>query len=105
MDSDKTCTVNFTKEVITPPPDDDSEYKLSVALGGTGTGSVTSEPTGIDCGTKCSENYQKDVPVTLTATPADGSQFDVIRLAGVQTLVWFVQDKSWIPICRVGKVF
>jgi len=77
MDSNQTCTVTFTKEVMTPPPDDGSTYKLSVALGGTGTGSVTSEPAGIDCGINCSANYPKDVPVTLIATPADdGSQFD-----------------------------
>jgi hypothetical protein len=87
MDSDQICTVTFTKEIITPPPDDDTEYKLSVALGGTGTGSVTSEPAGIDCGIDCSENYPKDIPVTLIATPADGSQFD-----------------GWSESCPDGKV-
>jgi len=32
-------------------------YTLSVSRQGTGEGTVTSEPEGIDCGTACTENY------------------------------------------------
>jgi uncharacterized delta-60 repeat protein len=47
---------------------------LTVAKTGSGSGSVTSSPTGIDCGSSCSAPYAA-VPVTLTATAAAGSSF------------------------------
>jgi hypothetical protein len=40
-----------------------------------GSGSVVSSPTGIDCGSDCSETYTSGSSVTLTATPAAGSSF------------------------------
>ncbi|MEA1053456.1 DUF1566 domain-containing protein, partial [Lamprobacter modestohalophilus] len=48
---------------------------LTVTLTGNGQGTVTSTPAGIDCGTDCSEVYQAGTEVTLTATPAAGSEF------------------------------
>ena len=37
---------------------------------GSGSGTVTSVPSGIDCGTDCSETWAGPTPlVTLTATP------------------------------------
>ncbi len=36
---------------------------------------MTSTPTGINCGTDCSEAYTSGTSVTLTATPAAGSTF------------------------------
>ena len=48
---------------------------LSVTKGGTGTGTVTSNPTGIDCGTTCSADYGSGQVVTLTATADAGSTF------------------------------
>lgn len=50
-------------------------YTLSVAPGGTGSGSVTSAPSGIQCGSDCSETYASGTAVTLTAAPATGSIF------------------------------
>ena len=50
-------------------------YLLTVAKSGTGVGTVTSNPIGINCGTNCSEDYTSDTNVTLTAMPADGSIF------------------------------
>src|SRR5206468_7313655 len=41
---------------------------------GTGSGTVTSMPTGITCGTDCS-TYASGTAVTLTAAPAAGSVF------------------------------
>jgi hypothetical protein len=53
-----------------PPP---VQYTLSVTLasGGLlgGSGSVTSSPTGINCGSDCSESYDSGTTVTLTAHP------------------------------------
>ncbi len=47
---------------------------LTVMKSGTGTGTVTSDPTGINCGTKCMAPFGGGT-VTLTATPAVGSSF------------------------------
>ncbi len=46
-------------------------YTLTVTRTGTGGGTVTSSPAGINCGGDCSEPYLSGTPVTLTAT-ADG---------------------------------
>ena len=48
---------------------------LSVVRNGTGTGTVTSDPAGIDCGADCEEDFAEGTTVTLTATPAPGSTF------------------------------
>lgn len=49
---------------------------VSVTLAGTGSGTVTSSPAGITCGTDCTEEFAFGTAVTLTATPAVGSMFD-----------------------------
>ena len=49
---------------------------LSVIRAGAGTGSVSSSPPGISCGTDCSEPYDSGTSVTLTASPASGSTFN-----------------------------
>lgn len=48
---------------------------LCVARTGTGSGSVTSSPAGIDCGSSCSTTFAPGTQETLTATPAAGSTF------------------------------
>ncbi len=48
---------------------------LRVLLTGLGSGSVTSNITGISCPTDCTETYGAFQTVTLTATPATGSTF------------------------------
>jgi hypothetical protein len=48
---------------------------LTISRSGTGAGTVTSDPLGIDCGTTCSSAFIQDSKVTLTATPASGSVF------------------------------
>ena len=53
-----------------------SFYKLlTVNKTGTGSGSVSSSPTGIDCGTDCSEKYLSETNVTLSASASEGSTF------------------------------
>jgi uncharacterized delta-60 repeat protein len=47
---------------------------LTVAKTGSGSGSVSSDPGGIDCGATCSAGFAAG-PVTLTASPAAGSSF------------------------------
>ncbi|HYD42592.1 MAG TPA: glycosyl hydrolase family 8 [Anaeromyxobacter sp.] len=48
-------------------------YTLSVTRSGTGT--VTSTPTGVNCGSTCSASFASGTVVTLTATAATGSSF------------------------------
>lgn len=48
---------------------------LKVARTGTGSGTVTSSPAGIDCGSTCSGRFSTGSQVTLTATAASGSKF------------------------------
>jgi CSLREA domain-containing protein/uncharacterized repeat protein (TIGR01451 family) len=48
---------------------------LTVTKGGTGSGTVTSNPSGINCGADCTEPYANATLVTLTATPTAGSVF------------------------------
>ena len=53
-----------------------SGSSLSVQKIGTGTGAVTSNPSGIDCGSTCSSTFSDGSTITLTATASPGSVFD-----------------------------
>ena len=48
---------------------------LSVSKDGTGDGTVTSIPAGIDCGPTCSAEFDANQVVTLSATPNANSSF------------------------------
>jgi hypothetical protein len=48
---------------------------LTVNKAGTGTGTVTSDPAGINCGGDCTEVYDINTVVTLTPTPDGDSDF------------------------------
>lgn len=50
-------------------------HTLSVVLAGSGSGTVTSNPTGISCGMVCSATFATGTAVSLTASPASGSTF------------------------------
>jgi Divergent InlB B-repeat domain len=67
MNAAQSVTATFNKSV--------TMYKLTVAKIGTGRGTVTSSPAGINCGTVCSASYASGTVVTLTATPSAGSTF------------------------------
>lgn len=64
------CSSNRGGGVIPQP-----EFTLSVEKTGNGSGTVTSNPVGIDCGLDCSETFDEGTLVTLTATPDDDSVF------------------------------
>jgi len=49
-------------------------YMLDVAVQGSGT--VTSQPAGINCGEKCSEDYLRGTEVTLTAQADEEGAFE-----------------------------
>ncbi len=65
MNSNRSCTANFKRL-----------YKLTVTKsGGSGSGTVTSSPTGINCGGDCDEDYLENTVVYLSGKPVIGSQF------------------------------
>jgi hypothetical protein len=49
-------------------------HTLTVTKTGTGSGTVTSAPGGINCGLACAADYAYITPVTLSAKPADANQ-------------------------------
>jgi hypothetical protein len=55
-------------EALRPPT-------LTLAKSGTGSGTVTSSPPGINCGADCSASYNSGAAVTLTASADAGSYF------------------------------
>jgi uncharacterized repeat protein (TIGR01451 family) len=67
LDADITCTATFGLEGET--------HALTVATSGTGSGTVTSTPSGISCPGDCSEDYDDGQVVTLAAAAASGSDF------------------------------
>ena len=85
VESNETFTVNLSgatgatiadaQGVGTITNDDVPSYLLTVALAGSGSGSVSSSPTGISCGADCTESYTSGTVVTLTASADAGSVF------------------------------
>ncbi|MBI4844423.1 MAG: InlB B-repeat-containing protein, partial [Nitrospirae bacterium] len=65
MDGDKTCTAVFNIEIL----------ELSLTSAGSGSGTVTSDPVGINCGSDCVESYTENTVVTLNAAPSPSSAF------------------------------
>ena len=59
-----------------------STDRLTVTLGGNGTGTVTSNPSGISCPGTCAADFATGTTVTLTATPTNGSTFNGFSGAG-----------------------
>ena len=57
---------------LAPAP---NSFTLSVAAAGNGGGTVTSSPTGINCGSACYYNFNYNMAVILTAVPSTGSTF------------------------------
>ena len=53
----------------------DTAQTLAISKDGTGSGTVTSSPAGIDCGQTCETDFGNGVQVTLTAAPDASSTF------------------------------
>jgi len=56
--------------------DDEIVHNLTVNKTGTGAGTATSTPAGIDCGATCSAGFLEGTRVTVTATPDANSALD-----------------------------
>jgi len=67
MSQNRSVTATFHPEGLT--------HTLSVSTIGTGNGTVTSSPPGIDCGVDCNEPFLDGTPVELFATADNGSTF------------------------------
>jgi uncharacterized repeat protein (TIGR02543 family) len=65
INANKSVTATFTQNV----------YTLTIIKAGTGSGTVSSLPIGIDCGTACSYNFADNAVVTLSASPMSTSFF------------------------------
>jgi hypothetical protein len=84
-------STQLTNPIVTPPPQPppttiksmpwlslllSPKYKLIVKLTGSGSGFVSSDPEGINCGSDCTESFSKPNQVlTLTASANSGSTF------------------------------
>lgn len=73
------------------------EISLVVTKSGSGSGTVVSEPAGIECGAICEASFYRgplvygEVPIALTATPDPGSVFVGWSGEGWSGLTWSVQ--------------
>lgn len=65
-----------TGDAGTALPAQPDQLTLTVTLSGSGTGAITSTPSGVTCtGTTCKGSFPRGTAVTLTAAPATGSVF------------------------------
>jgi glucose/arabinose dehydrogenase len=63
-DTSQTITALFTPE----------QHQLTITPAGNGSGSVSSDPAGIDCGSTCSASFDHGTEVLLSGTPDPGSE-------------------------------
>lgn len=91
--SDNAGSLTVTISTDNQPP---TTYTLSVSKSGSGT--VTSDLPGINCGSDCSESYSSGTSVTLTATPDSGWTFSgwggACSGTGATCTVSMTSDKS-----------
>jgi hypothetical protein len=71
-DSDYSNIVTCTTDADIPP----TEYTLSVSIGGTGSGTVTSSPGDINCESTCFASLDSGTSLALTAAPGTAAISD-----------------------------
>ena len=71
--SNENCAT--TPAVTTTPTTPTASFTVTVSRIGNGRGTVTSSPAGINCNNDCSQLYAQGTVVSLTAVPANGSNF------------------------------
>lgn len=79
--------------------DHDCGQTIAVAKAGTGGGTVSSSPAGINCGPDCSEVVDYGATMTLRAAPAAGSSFTGWsggRCSGTGTCVVTITDATLV---------
>ena len=68
------CTVSMTADQTVGAAFNPGE-QLTVTMSGSGSGTVTSNPPGINCPTTCSAAFPQNTHVTLTETPGSNAVF------------------------------
>lgn len=64
-------TANFS---LLPPTYPEPHANLAVSIT-RGKGTISSDPTGLQCGSSCDYKFTKNTKITLTATPEEGYRF------------------------------
>jgi hypothetical protein len=70
-----TCTVTMDAAKSIIATFNVASFEMRVGTSGTGSGTVTSSPAGINCGSTCISSFDFNTVVTLTATPTSPSTF------------------------------
>jgi hypothetical protein len=92
-------------------------HTLTLTTSGTGSGTVSSSPSGIECSTTCSASYTSGTSITLTATPAEGSTFTswsgcgsvsgdtcIVTLTADTQVTAAFTSSGWLTVPRSGLV-
>ncbi len=96
---------------VTNQDNDVLSHTLTVRTAGTGRGSVSSLPAGIDCGQDCSESFPAGTQVRLTAIPDKASVFSGwsgdpdCSAAGAATSVTMNGDKTCVATFTLLYIF
>ena len=69
------CAIWFVFAIAAAIPLEAAAATLNIHRGGLGSGTVTSVPAGISCGSYCYSSFPNHTSITLTATPTAGSSF------------------------------
>ena len=72
------CTITLTKATTTWAtfePTQTSGSSLTVKKKGSGSGTITSAPSGLNCGSTCTRTFPEGSSITLRATASSGSVF------------------------------
>ena len=70
-----TCTLTMSADHSATATFQPQRPTLTVTKAGSGSGKVTSTPSGINCGTTCTAAFDPGTSVTLKASPAGSSRF------------------------------
>ena len=69
------CGSNPQSQTATGTPSQFQPHVFALSVTANGSGTVTSSPTGIDCGVTCRASFAAGTTVVLTATPGRGAVF------------------------------
>lgn len=70
-----TCTVTMSANRDVSATFTGAQETLNVTLEGSGAGTVTTDPAGLDCGTTCVADFDRGTMIRVIATPMAGSNF------------------------------
>jgi len=105
LDKDRRCEVTFIPATNPPPLDPNQPaYNLTVNSTGSGLGTITSLPGGINCGLNCTGHYPANTTVTLQAEPAPNSIFVGWSESCPQGQVYLNADKTCLATFEVPGV-